>query len=266
MLIESQYGVNATIRPCRLCGEQRGLSISHALPNSAFVSALREGSGKVVAIVDDQTTPIQFSSDTWGVELLCATCEDKLNRKLDAYGIAVLKGQIGTVLRSDYGVTFRGIDRQRFRAFFLSILWRISVSSHASYSNIDLPTHWENELHLALKFDQKISGSKYTVAIYRLRDSTPDGFTSESLRSIVTAPFARDYEGKFVSVCFICFGFLVEIFLSKLPSKIKNKVGVLVGSNSIFMAPFQEIFDIPELVNMMGSGLYKRDIGLSQID
>jgi len=250
---------------CRLCGEQRKLSVSHAIPESAFRPALREGSGKVVSIVDDKTTPVQFSSDTWGVVLLCSDCEDKLNKGFDGYGIAVLKGRVGTVSRSDNGITFREIDRQRLRSFFLSVLWRISVSHHAYYSNIDLPHQWENELHLALKHGNKISGSRYTVAIYRLQDSTSGGCSYEALRSFIIAPFARNYKKNFMSVCFVFLGFFIEIFLPKLPAKMMNRPGVLAGTSSVFMAPFQEILDVPELLDMMVSGLRKHDIGQSTV-
>jgi hypothetical protein len=250
---------------CRLCEEQRELCLSHALPESAFRLALRECSGKAITITGDEATPVQYSSDTWDVGLLCSACEDKLNKGYDAYGIAVLKGHVGEVRRNDLGITFSGIDRQRLRMFCLSVLWRVSVSHHNSYSNIDLPFQWEQELHRALQQGSKVRGSMYTVAIYRLRDSTPEGFSYESLRSLVTAPFARRFKEGFISVCFVFFGFLIEIFLPKLPQRFMKRPSVLTGSNPVFMAPFQEILEVPELLNLMVTGLHKHETGLSRV-
>lgn len=250
---------------CRLCEEPHELCLSHAVPKSAFRLAFKECSGKAIAIADDETTRIQFSSDSWGVHLLCKGCEDKLNKKYDRYGIDVLKGQDVMVRHSQLGVTFSGIDRQRFRMFCLSVLWRVSVSHHDHYSNINLSYLLERELHHALKHGVKVRGSMFPVAIYRLRDSTPEGFSVESLRSLVTAPFGRKFNNGYVSVCFVFFGFLVEIFLSKLPANLMKKPGVLAGYSQVFMAPFLEILEVPELLSLMVKGLHKHKNGLSRV-
>ena len=250
---------------CRLCEEQKELCNSHALPDSAFRLALKECSGKAIAITDDEATPVQYSSDTWGADLLCSICEDKLNKRYDAYGVGVLKGHIGTVRRNDFGVTFSGIDRQRLRMFCLSVLWRASVSHHDCYRNINLPSSLEGELHRALQQGTNVRGSMYAVAIYRLRDSTPDGFSYENLRSLVTAPFARNFKEGFISVCFVFFGFLVEIFLPRLPLRFMARPGVLSGSSPVFMVPFQEILEVPELLKLMFRGLQKHENGLSRV-
>lgn len=250
---------------CRLCEEQRELCLSHALPNSAFRLALRECSGKAIAITDDETTPVRFSSDTWDIDLLCSVCEDTLNKTYDSYGIGVLKGHIGVVQHGQYGVTFSGIDRQRLRMFCLSVLWRVSVSHHDCYSNIELPFRWENELHRALQQGVKVRGSMFPVVLYRLRDSTPEGFEYENLCSLITAPFARMFNNGLTSICFVFFGFLVEIFLPKLPAKLINRPGVLTGQSSVFLAPFLEILEVPELLNLMVRGLHKHENGLSRV-
>lgn len=257
--------MSTTCGVCQLCEEQRELCFSHALPDSAFRLSLRECSGKAIAITDDEATPVQFSSDTWGVELLCSVCEDTLNKAYDSYGIGVLKGHVGTVRRGEYGVTFTAVDRPRLRMFFLSVLWRVSISHHDCYSNIELPYQWESELHRALQQGVRVRGSMFPVVLYRLRDSTPDGFSYESLRSLITAPFARKFRNGLVSICFVFFGFLVEIFLPKLPAKLMHRPGILTGHNPVFLAPFLEILEIPELLKLMVRGLHKHENGLSKV-
>jgi hypothetical protein len=249
---------------CRLCQLKRELCDSHALPNSAFRLLFRESDGKAVVLTDDDKTPAHYSSDSWDTQLLCSECEDKLNMNYDKYGINVFKGLIGKSRNNDAGVTFTGIDRQRLRMFFLSLLWRISVSSHESYRNIDLPYNWENELFHALRDGKKVRGSVFTVAIYKLRDSK-GGFTHDALRDFIIAPFARKYED-FLSVCFTFFGFFVEIFLPKVPSKYSKRLGVLSGYGSIFCVPYQEVLDVPEIVAILAKALQKHDSGLSRVD
>jgi hypothetical protein len=187
-----------------------------------------------------------------------------LNSSYDEYGIGVLTGQKCSVQRGDSGVTFRKIDRQRFRMFFLSLLWRASISHHENYRNIDLPHNWENELHAALQSASKVRSSVFTVAIYRLRDSTAGGFSVDGLRSLIAAPFGRAFD-RSISICFVIYGFFVEVFLPRLPARFSYQPGVLAGNTPVFFAPYLEIMDVPELVSLMVSGLRKHEQGLSSL-
>lgn len=242
---------------CKLCLEYRPLCDSHALPNSLFNYILRKNAGKAIVITDDATTPARYSSDTWEVDLLCADCERLLNERYDSYGIAVFRGHEGEVRRESSGVHLLRIDQRRLRMFFLSVLWRISVSSHPNYSNIDLPSEWEDDLRAALYEGRPIPDSRYTVAVYKLRDSTdPGGFSNEDLRNFIVSPFARGY-GQFVSVCFPFLGFFVETFFPKVPERFAKRSGVLRGRSPVFVAPYNEVLDIPEIMSILVRALAK---------
>jgi hypothetical protein len=235
------------------------------VPDSAFKYIFRRSEGKAIVVVDDAATPAHYSSDSWDVPLLCLECERKLNAQYDGYGIGVFRGAVGASARLDAGVRFSGIDRQRLRMFFLSILWRVSVSSHESYGKIDLPVEWEDQLHESLQRGTNLPASAFTVAVYRLADSSgPKGFSNETLRNFIAAPFARRYP-TFVSICFLFLGFMVEIFLPKLPAQHKGQPSVLVGNSPIFLAPYQEILKVPEIMNLFVHGLAKHLSGLSTV-
>lgn len=250
---------------CRLCLLHRSLCDSHALPDSLFNYILRKNSGKAIVITDDATTPVQYSADTWETELLCQQCEQLLNRLYDAYGMAVFRGQEGGVLRASEGVLLLRIDRRRLRMFFLSVLWRISVSTHHSYSNIELPAQWEEELRTALLAGRSLPQGKYTVAVYKMRDTTPKGgFSNEALRSFIAAPFARRFDG-FISVCYPFLGFFVETFLPRVPEKYAKRPGVIHGRSPVFLAPYVEVLDVPEIMSMLVRALGKHRDGLSRV-
>jgi hypothetical protein len=250
---------------CKLCLEYRPLCDSHALPNSLFNYILRKNDGKAVVIADDANTPVQFSSDTWDVELLCVDCERSMNEKYDAYGLAVFRGHEGAALRESEGVRLVRIDRKRLRMFFLSVLWRISVSSHPNYSNIDLPVPWEEDLRSAFHNGRPIHDSRYTVAVYKMRDTTPEGgFSNEDLRGFIMAPFGRRYDS-FISVCFPFLGFFVETFFPKVPERFAKRRGVLHGRSPVFLAPYVEVLDVPEVMQLLVRGLEKHRAGLSRV-
>jgi hypothetical protein len=208
---------------------------------------------------------VQYSSDTWDDELLCSACEKDLNERFDAYGLAVFRGREGTTLVEPAGVRFLRIDRRRLRMFFLSVLWRISVSSHPNYSNIDLPFLWEDDLRNALCKKQPIPDSRYTIALYKMRDSTPSGgFNNEALRSFICAPFGRQYDSC-ISVCFPFLSFFVEVFFPKVPERFAKRNGVLQGRSPVFVAPYAEVLEIPEIMNMLVRGLAKHYAGMSRV-
>jgi hypothetical protein len=210
-------------------------------------------------MTDDACTPNRYSSDSWGTPLLCSACEADLNLKYDSYGISVFRAKLVRFHRGDAGVTISGIDRQRLRMFFLSILWRISVSTHKSYSNIDLPEVWEEEIRCAILSGNKLSSLRFHVAVYKLNDSTGfNGFSNENMRGMVVAPFAREFRD-FISVCFLFLGFFVEIFLPCIPKYHRGKNGVLHGSSNIFLAPYLNFYEIPELLSMLVAALDKDD-------
>lgn len=250
---------------CHLCRQHRELCDSHALPNSLFNYILRKSSGKAIVIIDDSSSPTHYSSDTWDTELFCDGCERKLNHRYDRYGMAVFRGHEGNVSRGPDGLTFVRIDRRRLRMFFLSVLWRISTSSHPSYSNIDLPYEWEDELHQVFVTGNTMPSARFTVAVYKLRDSTPEGgFSNENLRSFIMSPFARSF-GSYISVCFPFLGFFVKVFLPRLPKPHAKRPGVLYGSSPLFLAPYAEVLDIPEIMSALVRGLHKEHVGLSRV-
>lgn len=250
---------------CKLCLEFHPLCNSHALPRSIFNYILRKNSGKTISVTDDKETPVQFSSDSWDAEILCANCERKMNEKYDDYGIAVFRGHEGAVMPEATGMRFLRIDRKRLRMFFLSVLWRMSVSTHPNYSNINLPYSWEDDLRSALHFGISIPQSRYTVFLCKMRDSTPHhGFRNEDIRGLICAPFGRRYESM-TSVSFPFLGFFVEVFFPKVLKPFSKREGVLHGRSPVFLAPYFELLDIPEIMQLLVTGLEKHTIGLSRL-
>ena len=188
-----------------------------------------------------------------------------LNQRYDVYGMSVFRGHGIGVHKDASGVSLLRVDRRRLRMFFLSLLWRISVSSHPNYSNIDLPFQWEEDLRLALVKKIPIPQSRYTVAVYKLRDSTPEGgFSNEDLRNFIMAPFGRSY-GNFISVCYPFLGFFVEVFLPKVPAQFMKRPGILSGTSPVFRSPYTEVLDIPEIMQVMVRGLDKHLSGKSHV-
>ena len=218
-----------------------------------------------MAFVDDETTNIDYSSDSWSEFLLCKECEGDLNDRYDRYGISVFRGNACKVQRNATGVTFSGIDRQRLRMFVLSVLWRMAISPHWAYGNVDLPYEVEAEIRDALREKRNVRPVVAEVGLCRLKESTGiKSLSMENLQRILVAPFPRDFIG-FRSVCFLLFGFVIEVFIPRPPRKITRGIGMASGSSPILFAPFQEVAAFPELLHLLVRSLEKHEQGLSRV-
>jgi hypothetical protein len=218
---------------CKLCGKYKELCNSHAIPDSAFKYITRQGNGKAISIKTDTETPVEFTSDSWGVDLLCAACESGLNENFDQYGI--------------------------------SVLWRISVSHHANYSRVKLTDDIEEEIRNCLLEKQSLPSAKYVVSVSKMTDSTnTNGLDAEQLRTMQFSPFVRNYLG-LRSVCFIFFGFFIQIYVSRISKKHLCNVGILNGTSSIFFAPYVEVLRIPEILQTFVEGLNKQFSGNTRV-
>lgn len=250
---------------CHLCGNDKELCASHALPDAAFRFLFKQGSGKAVMFVDDETTKIAYSSNSWDEYLLCKDCEDDLNARYDRYGISVLKGKACAVNRGTDGVTFTGIDKQRFRMFVLSVVWRMAISPNRAYSNVKLPHGLEVEIRAALREHRNIRPILVDVGLRRLKESSGTaGLSEDGLQKMLVAPFPTEDKGV-RSVCFLLFGFVIKAFFPRPSKKINLEFGICSGSSSILFSPFQEVATFPELLTLLVGSLDKHEQGLSRV-
>jgi hypothetical protein len=250
---------------CQLCEELAELCNSHAIPNAQFRSILRVGGGSAITTKNDATTPITRSSDSWSTDQLCASCEALMNSEYDQYGISVFRGTTGSIRKISCGVSFSNVDVNRIRMFILSILWRMSTSVHDSYLNAHLSVEIKSSLREAFLSREKYTSSKLQVRIQRLHDSTPEGgIRSEDFRNMVLSPFVRS-RGKYYSICFLLFGFFVQVYIPSLPASERQRQYILSANSRVFFAPFVEFVDVPELFELGVRSVEKSINGLSRI-
>ena len=226
---------------------------------------LREGQGAAISTVDDASTPVRRSSDTWSTDQLCDACERILNEEYDSYGIAVFKGRKGCARQSAVGVSLHGIDSGRLRTFLLSVLWRMSTSVHTAYLNAQLTAAIKEELRVTLLARGRYTGSKLHLSLQRLHDCTPQGgFSPEDFRSVVMSPFIRQ-STNYYAICFLMFGFLVRVFVPSLPAKERKTAHLVTVKSSVVFAPRLEFTQFPELFSLGVNSLRKQGYGLSQL-
>ena len=246
---------------CKLCLDPTILKKSHAIADSVFKRILRANAGKGITLtLDDEY--IAYSSDSWWEYQLCETCEGKLNREYENYSLRVLRGAVGKVTKLDRGISFNGINQYKLNMFFLSILWRASVSRHQAYSAVSLGSQINEYFRSSFCYNRKIPVGTVSVSVSRLFDgSKSGGFSLNSLKGLIVSPF---YNGK--EFCYAFEGFYIRISLPGVKLTERTKVGVIRPTKNILLVPFINIFDIPELSQLMVKNYAKHIEGKSRIN
>lgn len=127
---------------CKGCGEEKNLIRAHIIPESFFVG-LRDGA-KPTKIISNTpgVYPKKSPIGVYDINTLCRECEDQF-QDLDDYGFKVLiqnESQLEKLYDKGELVGYRinDINFKRLKIFFISILWRASISKNYFFNGVDL--------------------------------------------------------------------------------------------------------------------------------
>lgn len=247
---------------CTLCLTAADLRRSHAIPDSVFKRVSKENNGQSIRFDDDDSSLVEYSSDSWWEYQLCSDCEQHLNVNYEQYSLSTIRGGKGKgkFEKHDFGVTFIEIDTLKLQLFFLSIFWRAANSRNEAYQKVYIPEPWNNELRLHLLKKSRVPLRFMTVKISRLIDRSSDnGFSLSTLKNFIASPFFRNLPGRKFSFCFLFEGFFIEIFMPGYTLKQRAARGVINPLSKIIAVPYLNIFDIPEVLNLLVVG-YKKNL------
>jgi len=127
---------------CKGCGKEKQLIKAHVIPASFFLG-LRDGE-KPTKIISN--TPSVYPKKSYiGVydkNILCRECEDQF-QDLDDYGCKVLIRNEAHLEKLHHngrlvGYRINDINFEKLKIFFISVLWRASISTNYFFKDIDL--------------------------------------------------------------------------------------------------------------------------------
>ncbi len=134
---------------CRGCQKERKLIKAHIIPES-FFRGLREGKlSPEIHSTAGGFYPKKAPIGVYDKEILCNECE-QIFQKYDDYGCQILIKNESNFEPLDHegkhvGYRINSIDNKKLKLFFLSVLWRASISRHYFYSRVAL-NKLENKL------------------------------------------------------------------------------------------------------------------------
>lgn len=147
---------------CRLCLSVSPLRRSHVVPKFLY-RTLRDETHSFAAISNSGSiVPLQ---DGIREEMLCGSCEAKLQKWEDSAARTLRRMPDMSMHRAGHVEKVKGVDYATFRLFCLSILWRSSVSSNPLFSEVHLEEH--ETIRLALLKADPLERLDYPVLFIR---------------------------------------------------------------------------------------------------
>ncbi|MBU3166889.1 MULTISPECIES: hypothetical protein [Acinetobacter calcoaceticus/baumannii complex] len=244
-----------TLEVCKLCGEEKELQRSHVIGKAVFRKILKEDEVGYAINISIGENRIKKSSDTWDTKLLCRDCEQLFNSKFEDYSYHVLRREQKGILTHEgpHGIYFSKVNTYRVILYFFSIYWRAAYSTHSSYSNVVINDGISNHLKQVFYGKANLNPKAFSIRIRLLKDAT-GGFPPESLKRIIINPFNRITDKGFI-LCMIYEGYFFELFCNASSFKERKAPGFLSRARDSFFVPYVDIFDIPEAVNALATGL-----------
>lgn len=126
---------------CRLCQQDRRLCNSHIIPEFIYNQAMYDEKHRFFVVPGNPGKPVQYRQKGIHERLLCQECETRLSRH-ENYVRRMLYGELAFAASSkEDHYSLSGLEYQHVRLFYLSILWRMGVSSLPMFAAVSLGTH-----------------------------------------------------------------------------------------------------------------------------
>ena len=127
---------------CKGCNQDKKLIKAHIIPASFFRGLKNGGKPLRLHSTKADTYPKRSHVGVYDPGILCSDCEEVF-KAIDDFGYNLLINNENDAeqlyhLGQHVGFKFSGVDYQKIKLFFLSILWRASVSKQKFYSKINL--------------------------------------------------------------------------------------------------------------------------------
>ncbi|AYN04520.1 hypothetical protein [Flavobacterium sp. 140616W15] len=166
---------------CKLCGNKGKLVKSHIIPKFMF-KKMKDEDNVFYEIIYDPDTNTSKSKKTqiedYDRNILCENCDNKiLGGIYESYAQKALYGgslpvevspECKNYKNSDDGAEYsicKNFDYQKIKNFYLSILWRASITDRSFFNQVNLGKKHEERIREILFNNEKVSEDEYPIVI-----------------------------------------------------------------------------------------------------
>ena len=242
-----------TIGRCALCLDEKELIRSHIIPKFHW-KRLKEKEGFFHILSIDPAKGEKREQREITENLLCSKCDTVILQKNEEHLARVLYGGRRIVFKNEGRfLHLSGFDYVKVKNALLSILWRMSHSSHPYFEEIELGHKHTERIRRIVLNAEKVSESEYPILL------TVPLLGGKHYGDWLLPPDFIRCEGNRVYRCLIS-GFLFGFPVGS--AGIPNEWGKLnlkaEGSWCVIMAQVSEIPFLADLCSKLGSAQQKR--------
>lgn len=196
---------------CQYCNKDRKLIKAHVIPK-AFFLPLRKGNTPP-RLYSQGNFPKKSPIGVYDKTILCLECEKKFHRwddyaqmlllqEFDSFSPRISNGEILAFERDTY-------DYEKLKLFFISLVWRASISNRDFYSQINLD-NLEDSLKTRLENNEPGDADEYSTILAR--------FDNRTGQLSMLNPHPQDFFGlDFIQ--FYLTGYIAYVKIDKRPIK-----------------------------------------------
>lgn len=240
---------------CKLClAADSELRHSHIIPEFNYTPCY-DDKHRLSLLSSLAPEKVGYEQKGYREYLLCQKCETQLS-VWEQYASRVLsQSGVQVVEQTENGCVFGGVDYERFKLYGLSLIWRMGVSSHPFFREVNLGPHTER-LRLALVAGNPLAPEQYPVLV------TAVTFGGKFYADLVIAPSLTKVGANHVYRTVIG-GLVYSFFVGSKPIS-PSLLDFALARNGTFTVPVVPIGDLPflrEPITEIARVLNKRDPG-----
>ena len=228
---------------CRLCLQEHPLVQSHIIPAFQF-KPLKKGDGRYYELSTNPTEKERSGQRGFTERLLCAECDNVRIQRNEAYYAKLwTRGPLAAPQEFGRFLIFRDHDYKRTKNCLLSVLWRMSISSHEVFREVSLGTKHEETLRAGLLADREFAEDEYAVTV------TAPFFEGKHHEDFILQPDSHRLHGNRLYRCVIA-GILYTSVVGS--ARLVPELHALSLRKNEFPVARMEVQDIPFLARAVG--------------
>ncbi len=136
------------MKTCVLCNQQRNIADSHILPISFYKKIKHSGDKQGIRVYYPDGSHTSKSKGIHEKLGICTVCDNEVLGVYDNYGFNFIHTEFTQYLHTYNGYTYYDIpgaeyDYNMLKRFFVSVLWRASLSKNEKFGKVYLGTKYD---------------------------------------------------------------------------------------------------------------------------
>jgi len=205
---------------CKLCDRETKLIKAHIIPEKFFICLRSEKKAPELHSNVKNVYPKRIPIGIYDKNILCAACDNKIG-VWDNYAQNLLLGEFSEenaihVNGEKVAYKIENYDFDKLKLFFLSIIWRASISSEPFYEKINLGPYQDVIKKMILNADPGAE-DQYQVVLAKFSDPNIKSILDPHMDKFDHVNFIRVYLTGFVAYIKVdkrkCPGFMNDLFM-----------------------------------------------------